>query len=83
MKYGMWVGRMKLNEAKSKAASLYEKCDEVPGAADFSFPSWLLSLSDQKWDNVGEILTDEKRARCALNDVQYFCKVFGPMGNTG
>lgn len=66
---------MKLTEAKTEAAKLYAKCDEVPGASDFSFPSWLLSLSDpEKWGN--EVLTDEDRAKSALNDASYFAKVF-------
>lgn len=68
---------MKLNEAKAVAAKLYELCNEVPGYGDFSFPSWLLSLSNpEKWDNVGEILTNEKRAQSALDDASYFAKVF-------
>lgn len=68
---------MKLTDAKTEAAKLYARCDEVPARSDFSFPSWLLSLSDpEKWDNVGEVLTNKDRAQSALNDAQYFCKVF-------
>ena len=66
---------MKLTDAKPEAAKLYARCDEVPGASDFSFPSWLLCVSDpEKWGS--EVLSDEKRAQAALDDATYFSKVF-------
>lgn len=66
---------MKMNEAKTAAAELYARCNEVPGSGDFNFPSWLLCLSEpEKWGE--EVLTDGKRARAALDDASYFAQVF-------
>lgn len=64
-----------LSEIKTEAKRLYDLCQSIPNYGDFSFPSWLLSLSEpNKWGI--DVLSNEKRADCALEDASDFYSVF-------